>query len=440
MGRPSDKPDWINDGVTDIEVPTPAEQNAGWSSIFTTGLKPPRQWFNWFQNRVVQWRRWLSGQAGEYIVIDSTVANADERDYDTLADYIADSPSANDKVFVKTSQVLTAQMVIPDGITLRILDGAIFTRSTLEAVSVIKLGTNFIIDGILNLVLSHTGTTAKAIEIDGDNNHGNIVVENSSTGILTDAFALNVAVEGNFIQGLSLNTGGGTITNPLTDNSSNNSNFVIIRDTVANIIVRSDGALYPPATTTGKGFVELATNAETITGTDTERATHPAGVAAAINASVFPVGVILECPISTPFSGSLECDGSSIDTTTYAALFAVIGYTYGGSGANFNIPDYRGEFLRGWDNTAGNDPDAAGRTDRGDSTTGDNVGTKQADGFESHRHEYTASSTYGNGDLGALANWSADNVSSGNATGFFSFTGGNETRPRNVNVMYCIKY
>lgn len=40
------------------------------------------------------------------------------------------------------------------------------------------------------------------------------------------------------------------------------------------------------ATDTVAGKVELATNAETVTGTDTQRATHPAGVKAAIDAAV----------------------------------------------------------------------------------------------------------------------------------------------------------
>jgi len=38
-------------------------------------------------------------------------------------------------------------------------------------------------------------------------------------------------------------------------------------------------------------------------------------------------------------SGFLECNGASVSTSTYASLFAVIGYTYGGSGASFNLPD-----------------------------------------------------------------------------------------------------
>jgi hypothetical protein len=237
MSRPSDKPNWINDDVTDIEIPTPAEQDAGWSSIFTTGLKPPRQWFNWFQNRVVLWRRWLSGQAGEYIVIDSTVGNEDERDYETLADYIADSPSAADKVLVKDIQVLTAQMVIPDNITLKILNGADFARSTNEAVSVVKLGAGLIIEGVLNLVLVHSGVTAVAVEVNGNNNLGNISVENGSTGTVTDTIVLNSGVEGNKINAIVANTGGGTISNIVQDDSLKSTNDLMVRDIENNKII-----------------------------------------------------------------------------------------------------------------------------------------------------------------------------------------------------------
>lgn len=40
----------------------------------------------------------------------------------------------------------------------------------------------------------------------------------------------------------------------------------------------------------------------------------------------------------------LLCNGASVSTVTYAALFAVLGYTYGGSGANFNLPNMQGRF------------------------------------------------------------------------------------------------
>jgi len=42
----------------------------------------------------------------------------------------------------------------------------------------------------------------------------------------------------------------------------------------------------------------------------------------------------------TPPTNWILCDGSSYPTTgTYAKLFAAIGYTWGGSGANFNVPN-----------------------------------------------------------------------------------------------------
>jgi microcystin-dependent protein len=41
-------------------------------------------------------------------------------------------------------------------------------------------------------------------------------------------------------------------------------------------------------------------------------------------------------------SGWELCEGQSLDTAVYPDLFAVIGYTYGGSGSTFNLPDLRG--------------------------------------------------------------------------------------------------
>jgi microcystin-dependent protein len=50
-------------------------------------------------------------------------------------------------------------------------------------------------------------------------------------------------------------------------------------------------------------------------------------------------GLIIPWGAASIPSGFLECNGQSVSTSTYAALFAVIGYTYGGSGGNFNVPD-----------------------------------------------------------------------------------------------------
>lgn len=78
------------------------------------------------------------------------------------------------------------------------------------------------------------------------------------------------------------------------------------------------------------------------------------------------------------------------------------------------LPDLRGEFVRGWDNTRGVD---AGR----------NIGSFQADQIKSHVHTagIVAGAGYGAGNTGASGN-----------TGAF---GGSETRPRNVALLACIK-
>jgi microcystin-dependent protein len=53
-------------------------------------------------------------------------------------------------------------------------------------------------------------------------------------------------------------------------------------------------------------------------------------------------------------TGFLFCDGSSYGTATYPTLFNTIGYTYGGSGTAFSIPDLRGRVGAGKDNMGGN--------------------------------------------------------------------------------------
>jgi len=133
-------------------------------------------------------------------------------------------------------------------------------------------------------------------------------------------------------------------------------------------------------------------------------------------------------------SGWVECDGSELNRTTYADLYAVIGDTFGeGNGSTtFNVPDFRGRFLRGWDNTAGNDPDAASRTAMNTGgNTGDNIGSVQEDAFKSHSHTYNVGSTSSG----------SNPLQTENTTGTRSTnsTGGNETRPKNAYVMFIIK-
>jgi microcystin-dependent protein len=62
-----------------------------------------------------------------------------------------------------------------------------------------------------------------------------------------------------------------------------------------------------------------------------------------------PAGVISQFAGSTAPTGYLLCTGQSVSTTTFADLFSVIGYTYGGSGSNFTIPNLQGRIPVGRD-------------------------------------------------------------------------------------------
>ena len=58
-----------------------------------------------------------------------------------------------------------------------------------------------------------------------------------------------------------------------------------------------------------------------------------------------PIGAIMMWAGALPAPANwFGCKGQSIATATYPALFAVIGYTYGGGGANFNLPNFQDLF------------------------------------------------------------------------------------------------
>lgn len=158
-----------------------------------------------------------------------------------------------------------------------------------------------------------------------------------------------------------------------------------------------------------------------------------------------PTGTIISTALTSAPKGYIECDGSAVSRTTHARLFSELGVIYGnGDGSTtFNLPDYRGRFLRGFDNTAGTDPDAASRTDRGDGTTGDAVGTKQADEFETHNHnmEYyrIGNASVSGGNYMMIGGYKGTLTASTSNYPLPQKGNSSETRPRNINVMYCIK-
>ena len=66
----------------------------------------------------------------------------------------------------------------------------------------------------------------------------------------------------------------------------------------------------------------------------------------------FSTGTIVPWSDTTAPSGFLECNGQAISRTTYSALFAIVGTTYGsGNGSTtFNVPDLKNDVPLGRSN------------------------------------------------------------------------------------------
>lgn len=191
----------------------------------------------------------------------------------------------------------------------------------------------------------------------------------------------------------------------------------------------------PSATAAAEGVVELATVDEASTGTDTTRVVTPAGLDEYFRDRM--AGNVFWHGGTSPPTGSLLCDGSAVSRTTYARLFAAIGTAHGeGDGSTtFNLPDIEGRFIRGRDNGAGRDPDAAGRSAAATGgNSGDAVGSVQNDEFEAHTHGLNTQSN-------APATGGTIKVTGAGASTTTSAAGGStETRPKNIYLLPCIWY
>jgi hypothetical protein len=154
-------------------------------------------------------------------------------------------------------------------------------------------------------------------------------------------------------------------------------------------------------------------------------------------AVLFPAGAVMPfAMITAPPNGWLPADGRSISTSgVNAALFAAIGYTYGGSGASFNLPDLRGYFVRG-----------SGRN--GDGTESGTFGQKQSQdwkGFYMTNVNMGTSGSYSHSDvymgksilsyIGSLFTGAWSNPSASIGTKWDT----SEVRPANIALLYCIK-
>jgi phage-related tail fiber protein len=153
-----------------------------------------------------------------------------------------------------------------------------------------------------------------------------------------------------------------------------------------------------------------------------------------------PVGSVFHFAMSAAPVGFLECNGGSVSRTTYAGLFAAIGTTFGtGDGSTtFTLPDLRDDFIRG------------------SSGTTRPVGARESSTIESHKHlvpfgenrgvggfpfGQTSGSKPGSGSSDSDNYWMFTNDGTDYSGEVINRSGliGNETRPRNVALLVCIK-
>lgn len=108
-----------------------------------------------------------------------------------------------------------------------------------------------------------------------------------------------------------------------------------------------------------------------------------------------PVGTILDYAGSSAPAGWLLCYGQEVSRTSYAALFAILGTTYGvgDSSTTFNLPDCRGRVRAGLDNMGGTSA-ARLSTVLTSTTLGETGGAQQitlsTSELPSHTHAFSA--------------------------------------------------
>lgn len=191
----------------------------------------------------------------------------------------------------------------------------------------------------------------------------------------------------------------------------------------------------PDATETVRGVAETATAAEAIAGTDPTKMITPATLSVAQAASANPTGTIIAFAGEIAPNGYLICNGDAIADSPlqtiqgvaadFRRLRNVLGTAYSSNQTDVVLPDLRGEFLRGWSaGKSGVDPGRA-------------LGSYQSADIQGHSHNFPAGpadveidgDTYGGGNRVGESGIGTTNAH-----------GGTETRPRNVAILYCIKY
>jgi len=162
-----------------------------------------------------------------------------------------------------------------------------------------------------------------------------------------------------------------------------------------------------------------------------------------------PAGTIIMFGSTTAPTGWMIADGSAVSRSTYSALFAVIGTTYGAGdeSSTFNLPDFRGVFPKG----AGTTDRAAGVDASGNHYSGA-LGDYSQDKMQGHWHKQMDNNGAGGSTLWGYQIWSGNRSPNLNDEGFNAIGGpksdgtngiprtGHTTEPQSLGVNFIIKY
>lgn len=251
-----------------------------------------------------------------------------------------------------------------------------------------------------------------------------------STGLLKGSVFSNYAekVIGVAVNSIALNTVGEVVGRGIIAANGFDATSASVGD---NVYVDSSGNLTLTVTQLLIGNVASATNPG-IVYIDVNAVNTPY----LVGQSSIPVGSVYAFLGATAPTGYLLCDGLSYLVANYPDLHGVIGYNYGGSGLNFNVPDYRGMFLRGT-GTHGSLAMAGGGNFSGPALHGN-----QLDLSLTHTHSLRGAA----GLFGGSNNVNPFDDTSASPTRITptyapdqSRAAGNETRPVNYGVNYIIK-
>jgi microcystin-dependent protein len=175
----------------------------------------------------------------------------------------------------------------------------------------------------------------------------------------------------------------------------------------------------PSASPTFTGTVVLPSTTSIGNVSSTEIA-YVDGVTSSIQTQIntnTPTGMISIHAGSSAPTGWLLCDGTSYASASYASLFGVVGYTFGGSGANFNVPNLKGRVVVGIDG-AQTQFDSRGET--GGAMTHFHASSNSGNTIPT-----TSGASDGN-TTNASSSANSGNASAGNSTGTHLFNAGND--------------